>query len=83
MKVKQWDLLTYWLGGKIETGVVLQLLDGGDVRVDTDGVIEKSRFISVEYGKGKVAIYSSREYKEYESYRIWLRDNYRLPAKEV
>jgi hypothetical protein len=81
--VKQWDLLTYKLGAKIETGVVLQCFDGGDVRVDTDGVIERSRFISVERGKGRDVIYAGKEYKEYESYRVWLRDHYDLPVKEV
>jgi hypothetical protein len=28
-------------------------------------------------------IYASKEYREYESYRIWLRDHYGLPVKEV
>jgi hypothetical protein len=28
-------------------------------------------------------IYSSKEYKGCKSYRIWLRDHYGLPIKEV
>jgi hypothetical protein len=83
MEVRQWDLIVYRLGRKVETGVVLQCLDRGDVRVDTDGVIEKKRIVAVEQGKGKDTIYSSRVYKEHESYRVWLRDNYGLPIKEV
>jgi hypothetical protein len=83
MKVEQWDVVAYRLGGKICLGVVLQVLDSRCVRVDTDGVIEKSRIVSLEHGKGRDAIYSGREYKEHESYRLWLRDNYGLPIKEV
>jgi hypothetical protein len=83
MNVKQWDVLTYNLGRKTETGVVLQCLDCGDVRVDTDGVIEKSRFVSVEHGKGKKVIYSSWEYKEHKRYRIWLWRYFGLPIKEA
>jgi hypothetical protein len=83
MEVRQWDFVAYRIGGKIAFGTVLQCLDRGDVRVDTDGVIEKKCIVAVERGKGKDAIYCSREYKEYETYRAWLRDNYELPIKEV
>jgi hypothetical protein len=83
MDVKQWDVLTYKLGRKTETGVVLQCFDDGDVRVDTDGVVEKNRFVSVEHGKGKAVIYSSKEYKESKRYRIWLWRYYGLPIKEA
>jgi hypothetical protein len=83
MEVRQWDFVAYRIGGKIAAGTVLQCLDRGDVRVDTDGVIEKKRIVAVEQGKGKDTIYSSRAYKEHESYRVWLRDNYGLPVREV
>jgi hypothetical protein len=83
MEVRQWDVVAYRLGSKVRIGVVLQCLDRGDVRVDTDGVVEKKRIVTVEQGKGKDTIYSSKVYKEHESYRVWLRDNYGLPIKEV
>jgi hypothetical protein len=83
MEVRQWDVVAYRLGSKVRIGVVLQCLDRGDVRVDTDGVVEKKRIVTVEQGKGKDTIYSSKAYEEHESYRVWLRDNYGLPVKEV
>jgi hypothetical protein len=83
MEVRQWDAVSYRTGRTISVGVVLECYDRGDVRVDTDGVIAKSRIVAVEHGKGKDAIYRSKGYKESESYRIHLRDTYGLPVKEV
>jgi hypothetical protein len=81
--VKQWDLIAYNQGDKISYGTVLQRLERGSIRVDTDGVIESRDIIAISPGKGKDAIYSSREYREDECYRIWLRDHYGLPIMEV
>jgi hypothetical protein len=64
MEVRQWDLVAYMTGGKRAVGTVLQCFERGSVRVDTDGVIEKKCIVAVERGKGKDAIYCSREYKE-------------------
>jgi lysozyme family protein len=83
MEVRQWDFVAYKIGGKIAVGTVLQCLDRGAVRVDTDGVIGKKCIVAVEHGKGKDVIYRSKAYTENESYRVWLRDNYGLPIKEV
>jgi hypothetical protein len=82
MIVRKWDLLTYKLGDAIEIGTVLQCFDNGDVRVDTDGVVEKERFLMVQRRKGKKAIYESEVYKSNEIYRLWLARYYGLPIKE-
>jgi hypothetical protein len=80
---KKWDLIAYKLGDKISYGTVLRCLGRGSIRTDTDGAIESRDIVAIEPGKGKAVIYASKEYKEYESYRIWLRDNYGLRIKEV
>jgi hypothetical protein len=83
MRPKQWDLIAYKLGGKVSYGTVLQGLERGRTRTDTDGVIENRDIVAVEPGKGKAVIYAGKEYKEHESHRIWLWDHYGLPIKEV
>lgn len=79
--INTWDLVIYDIGNGIEEGAVLDTYAddySGEIRTDTDGNISVSDILYVIKGAGKQNVYDTESYRESESYRLHLFNNYDL-----